>query len=82
MESFGSDTFIGRLKTEFGILVASQYPDMLEDCISASLYPECLRAVFGDMEMMPTVSVSIASIISLIFSELFGIFRNSGTDLV
>ena len=39
MESYGSDTFIDRLRTEFGILVASQDPDMLEDCIRASLDP-------------------------------------------
>ena len=82
MQSFGSDTFIDRLRTGFGILVASQYPDMLEDCIRARLDPECLSSVFGHMEMMPTKSVSIASIISLIFSELIGIFSNSGTYLV
>ena len=51
MESFGSDTFIDGLRTEFGILVASQDPDMLQGWIRASQYPnmleDCVRA-YGD----------------------------------
>ena len=51
MESFGSDTFIDRLRTGFGILVASQYPNMLQDnnCASKNLdmIKDCLRA-YGD----------------------------------
>ena len=62
MESFGIDTFIDRLRTEFSILVAIQDTDTLEDCIRTSLYPECFWTVFGHMEIMSTVSVSIASI--------------------
>ena len=62
MESFGSDTFIDRLRTEYGIMVASQDPDMLEDCIRQVNTLIYLRTVFGHMENIPTVSVSIASI--------------------
>ena len=84
MESFGSDTFIDRLRTEFGKFVASQYPNMLEDCIRQVNNLIYLRTAFGHSEMMATVFVFIVSIniIFLVVRTLKGFLGDFGHNLL